>query len=117
MDVNFLMVSPVGVFRAIDSSRNVGSMGSAGNLAYGVLDAAQCHGMNEKPSDRPFASTPEPPYYAVIFSNQRAAGGGDDAGYAAMAERVMTLALAQPGCLDAESARVERAYSGPRAQR
>lgn len=49
-----------------------------------------------------FAHTPEPPYYAVIFSSQRTAG---DHGYAAMAEDMLTLALAQPGCLGAESAR------------
>ena len=48
----------------------------------------------------PFAATPSPPYYAVIFSNQRRE---TDDGYAEMAERMMTLALAQPGCLGAES--------------
>jgi heme-degrading monooxygenase HmoA len=49
-----------------------------------------------------FAATPEPPYYAVIFSSRRTAG---DHGYAAMAETMMQMALAQPGCLGAESAR------------
>lgn len=49
-----------------------------------------------------FAPTPEPPYYAVIFSSQRTEG---DHGYAAMAEEMVALALAQPGCLGAESAR------------
>ncbi len=49
-----------------------------------------------------FADTPEPPYYAVIFTAQRT--GGDD-GYGAMAERMMELALVQPGCLGAESTR------------
>ncbi|MBN8871985.1 MAG: antibiotic biosynthesis monooxygenase [Rhodospirillales bacterium] len=49
-----------------------------------------------------FARTPEPPYYAVIFTSQRT--DGDD-GYAAMAEAMATLALQQPGCLGAESVR------------
>jgi len=49
-----------------------------------------------------FAATPEPPYHAVIFSSRRTAG---DHGYAAMAEKMVQMALAQPGCLGAESAR------------
>ncbi len=49
-----------------------------------------------------FADTPEPPYYAVIFTAQRTEG---DHGYGAMAERMMELALAQPGCLGAERTR------------
>ena len=49
-----------------------------------------------------FAKTPEPPYYAVIFSSKRTDG---DHGYAAMADEMVTLALAQPGCLGAESVR------------
>lgn len=51
---------------------------------------------------RPFAQTPPPPYYAVIFSSQRNAG---DAGYGAMAERMVELAANQPGFLGAESTR------------
>lgn len=49
-----------------------------------------------------FASTPEPPYYAVIFTSRRR--DGDD-GYGAMAQAMWSLALEQPGCLGAESAR------------
>ncbi|RTL63292.1 MAG: antibiotic biosynthesis monooxygenase [Hyphomicrobiales bacterium] len=49
-----------------------------------------------------FAKTPEPPYYAVIFTSQRTAG---DDGYGAMAEAMHKLALEQPGCLGAESTR------------
>lgn len=49
-----------------------------------------------------FANTPEPPYYAVIFTAQRTEG---DDGYAAMAEAMMRLAMQQPGCLGAESVR------------
>jgi heme-degrading monooxygenase HmoA len=49
-----------------------------------------------------FAGTPEPPYYAVIFTAQRTAG---DHGYGAMADLMVEMALAQPGCLGAESTR------------
>lgn len=49
-----------------------------------------------------FAATPEPPYYAVIFTARRTAG---DDGYAAMAQAMVDLALKQPGCLGAESVR------------
>ena len=49
-----------------------------------------------------FARTPAPPYYAVIFTAQRTEG---DHGYGAMAETMFELALRQPGCLGAESAR------------
>ena len=48
------------------------------------------------------AATPEPPYFAVIFSSQRTEG---DRGYAAMAERMVALARRQPGFLGVESAR------------
>jgi len=49
-----------------------------------------------------FAHTPAPPYYAVIFANQRTPG---DAGYEAMASAMAELALGQPGCLGLESTR------------
>jgi heme-degrading monooxygenase HmoA len=52
--------------------------------------------------DQGFARTPEPPYWAVIFTSRRTEG---DNGYAAMAARMVELALAQPGCLGAESVR------------
>lgn len=48
------------------------------------------------------AATPEPPYFAVIFSSQRTEG---DRGYAAMAERMVALARQQAGFLGVESAR------------
>ena len=50
------------------------------------------------------APTPEPPYYAVIFTTRRTA---DDEGYAAMAELMTRLAQAQPGYLGLESAHAE----------
>lgn len=49
-----------------------------------------------------FAKTPAPPYHAVIFTSQRIGG---DQGYAEMAKTMFELALQQPGCLGAESAR------------
>lgn len=49
-----------------------------------------------------FASTPEPPYYAVIFTSRRTEG---DSGYEAMAGAMLELALKQRGCLGAETAR------------
>jgi len=49
-----------------------------------------------------FADTPEPPYYAVIFSSQRTAG---DHGYQATAVRMAELARGQPGFLGMESVR------------
>ena len=49
-----------------------------------------------------FANTPEPPYYAVIFTSQRTEGEND---YEAMAQAMYELALEQPGCLGAESTR------------
>lgn len=83
-------------------------------------------------SPSPFADTPTPPYYAVIFRSQRQ---GEDDGYAAMAMRMSELAAQQPGYLGVEStrdadergrggwyrhfelrvARVERGYGGPAA--
>ena len=48
------------------------------------------------------ARTPEPPYYAVIFTSLRTEG---DRGYGGMAERMEQLAREQPGFLGVESAR------------
>lgn len=48
------------------------------------------------------ACTPEPPYYAVIFSSLRTEG---DRGYGAMADRMVELAASQPGFLGVESVR------------
>ena len=48
------------------------------------------------------AKTPQPPYYAVIFSSLRTAG---DNGYGAMAARMEELAKEQPDFLGIESAR------------
>ena len=50
------------------------------------------------------AKTPEPPYYAVIFTSTQTA---DTKGYSAMAEQMVTLAKQQPGYLGVESARQE----------
>jgi heme-degrading monooxygenase HmoA len=48
------------------------------------------------------SKTPEPPYYAVIFSSVRTEG---DKGYGAMSERMMHLAAMQEGFLGMEHAR------------
>jgi heme-degrading monooxygenase HmoA len=50
------------------------------------------------------AKTPEPPYYAVIFSSQRTEG---DRGYGSMADKMVELASQQKGFLGVESARDE----------
>lgn len=48
------------------------------------------------------AQTPQPPYYAIIFTSERTDG---DRGYAEMAEEMVRLASTQPGFLGVESAR------------
>ncbi|MDO3676968.1 antibiotic biosynthesis monooxygenase family protein [Paenibacillus ehimensis] len=54
-----------------------------------------------------FAKTPQPPYYAVIFSSQRSEG---DHGYGKMAEKMVSLASTQPGFLGVESVRDEHGF-------
>lgn len=49
-----------------------------------------------------FARTPEPPYYAVLFTSQRT---DVDDGYGAVADRMVELASQQPGFLGVESVR------------
>ncbi len=49
-----------------------------------------------------FAVTPEPPYYAVIFTSKRTEG---DNGYDAMMELIAKLSVEQPGYLGRESVR------------
>lgn len=48
------------------------------------------------------AVTPDPPYYAVIFTSTQTS---DTAGYGAMADAMLALAAQQPGFLGIESAR------------
>ncbi|MCY1718822.1 antibiotic biosynthesis monooxygenase [Prolixibacteraceae bacterium Z1-6] len=50
------------------------------------------------------SKTPEPPYYAVIFTSLRTDG---DEGYAAMSEKMLQLASRAKGFLGAEWARNE----------
>lgn len=50
------------------------------------------------------AQTPQPPYFAVIFTSIRTEG---DNGYGDMARRMLELASEQPGFLGFESARQE----------
>ncbi|MBB6634243.1 antibiotic biosynthesis monooxygenase family protein [Cohnella thailandensis] len=46
------------------------------------------------------AKTPQPPYYAVIFTSERTSG---DHGYGKMADKMVELAATQPGFLGIES--------------
>jgi heme-degrading monooxygenase HmoA len=48
------------------------------------------------------ARTPDPPYYAVIFTSTRTAV---DEGYGDMSEKMVEMASRQPGFLGVESAR------------
>lgn len=50
----------------------------------------------------PFATTPQPPYYAVIFTSRRTP---DEQGYSETADRMAELAKGMPGYLGIESAR------------
>ncbi|HEY0973922.1 MAG TPA: antibiotic biosynthesis monooxygenase [Solimonas sp.] len=54
-------------------------------------------------SEHLFANTPEPPYYAVIFSSRRV--DDDGAAYDRAGMRMVELARQQPGFLGVESAR------------
>jgi heme-degrading monooxygenase HmoA len=49
------------------------------------------------------ARTPEPPYYAVVFTSQMS--DGDNKGYGAMGDKMVELASQQEGFLGVESAR------------
>jgi heme-degrading monooxygenase HmoA len=51
---------------------------------------------------RALATTPDPPYYAVIFASTTT---DDTDGYAEAATRMLELAAAQPGFLGVDSAR------------
>src|SRR5690606_12446217 len=64
------------------------------------LTFARIHPANR--DTRMFANTPEPPYYAAIFTSRRT---DTDGGYAAMAQRMGELAAQQPGYLGIESVR------------
>lgn len=52
--------------------------------------------------DSAIAKTPQPPYYAVIFTSVRTDG---DNGYKKMAEEILELGGCQPGFLGVESVR------------
>ena len=58
-------------------------------------------------NSEPIASTPKPPYYAVIFTSLRTSG---ENGYGEMAQRMDEFARRQPGFLGVETAR--DAYCG-----
>ncbi|MGD8192229.1 antibiotic biosynthesis monooxygenase family protein [Brevibacillus ginsengisoli] len=54
-----------------------------------------------------FARTPQPPYYAVIFTSLRTEA---DNGYAEMAEKMVRMASEQPGFLGVESVRDDSGF-------
>lgn len=55
-------------------------------------------------NNKPEGQTPDPPYYAVIFTSKRTEG---DLGYSEMSDKIETLVKNQPGFLGMESARNE----------
>jgi heme-degrading monooxygenase HmoA len=65
-----------------------------------VADSTGAHAGPAKGEVDPFAATPDPPYYAVIFTRVRTA---IDDGYEAEAEKMWRLAREQPGFLGLES--------------
>ncbi len=58
--------------------------------------------LDPTPAPTGLADTPEPPYYAVIFTSLRTEV---EQGYGATAQRMVELAAAMPGFLGVESAR------------
>lgn len=54
------------------------------------------------PDEAKFCSTPEPPYYVVVFTSQRMSG---DHGYQQMSADMAELVVKQPGYLGHDSAR------------
>lgn len=61
-----------------------------------------CKGINRYNTIDMIAQTPEPPYYAVIFTSLRTE---EDNGYANMGDAMVELASQQPGYLGIESVR------------
>ena len=59
--------------------------------------------MHDSPTERRAATTPDPPYYAVIFTSRRDEQPGD--GYAETADRMFELVAGQTGFLGFETAR------------
>ncbi len=70
-----------------------------------VVYALRGHPMSPSTSEAGLARTPEPPYYAVIFTSRRTAEGAEE--YARTAALMEQLAEGQPGYLGLESARDE----------
>ena len=65
-------------------------------------------------SQESFATTPRPPYYAVIFSSQRRE---EEAGYGVTADRMVELAAQQPGYLGIETVRGDDGFGIPVRER
>jgi len=56
-----------------------------------------------------FAKTPEPPYYAVIFTNQHS--GKDADAYERMADKMVKLGATMPGYLGIETTRDSEGFA------
>jgi len=57
------------------------------------------------------ANTPEPPYFAVIFTSQLAGEENNTEGYSDMADQMFALAAEQTGFIGIESAREDLGIS------
>src|ERR1051325_1873818 len=82
---------------ALNSTRGIARNGMLCK-SHGSASNPHCH----MSSTTAFATTPEPPYYAVIFTSQRSE---TERGYDPMAQRMAELASKQPGFLGIESVR------------
>jgi heme-degrading monooxygenase HmoA len=82
----------LGIFRIL-TIRNIAVQSCTANSQNGHMEG--------------LATTPEPPYYAVIFTTIRNehAGDGPDDGYEATAAQMLSLAARQPGFLGVDTAR------------
>ena len=72
-----------------------GLMGSPGGLLRGLPTPEFVHKLSAANMEHSsISNTPQPPYYAVIFTSLRTDG---DRGYGHMAEKMASLAAQQPG--------------------
>lgn len=81
----------------------VAALRDAGHTVFTAAETPEGSGGEPlEAATSPLARTPEPPYYAVIFTSVRTDG---DRGYARTAAKMADLARRQPGFLGMESAR------------
>lgn len=86
-------------------SSNAGKRLPPSRSRFSLSSARFPHHYSSASTHMSFAATPEPPYYAVIFSSIQRSGALSD--YSATAARMLELAAEQPGFLGVESARTE----------